>query len=97
MRSNFCENIHGSSQSSMKNWQFGGTYEGWMGERSVPTTEAPGNSCATSMAQIPVPVAMSRTLWRWPGRMGEAKRAVSMVMRKRWCWRSIIVSVGWRR
>lgn len=57
-----------------------------MGERSVPMTAASGCSCAISMAQIPVPVAMSRMLWNFV--TGAEKSVPFMVRRKRWCWRS---------
>jgi hypothetical protein len=38
------------------------TIFGCIGERSVPITCVLGNSSAKSIAQIPVPVPMSRTL-----------------------------------
>ena len=38
------------------------TKSGWIGERSVPITVVSGYSSAKSIAQIPVPVPMSRTL-----------------------------------
>jgi hypothetical protein len=37
-------------------------YSGWMGLRSVPVTSAEEYSCANSIAQVPVPQPMSRTL-----------------------------------
>ena len=37
-------------------------HSGWMGERSTPMTFADGNCIEKSIAQIPVPVARSRTL-----------------------------------
>jgi len=43
-------------KSSIKNSRFGGTWSGWIGERSVATTDADGCSSAKSMAQMPVPV-----------------------------------------
>lgn len=64
------------------------TYKsGWMGLRSVPITFAEGNWAAKSMAHIPVPVAISRTLWRPPGRsfIGALYNSPSRVRRKRWC------------
>lgn len=61
-------------KSSIWNSRLGGTSEGWMGERSVATTEAEGNWSAKLMAQIPVPVPRSRTRWGFEV-MGARKRA----------------------
>ena len=72
-----------------------------MGLRSVPVTKADGCSCAggcengergegenepNSMAQIPVPVARSRT--RWGFVTGARFNLPSSIILKEWCWRS---------
>jgi hypothetical protein len=42
-------NVQGLEASSSSNLQLGGTQDGWVGERSIPKTEALGNSSAKSL------------------------------------------------
>ena len=51
-----------SRASSISNLQFGGTMFGCMGDKSVPRMVVSGYLSAKSIAQIPVPVPISRTL-----------------------------------
>lgn len=62
MKSKDLESVQSASASSTRNLQFGGTHEGCMGLRSVPTTSDSGYSSAKSTAQMPVPVPMSSAL-----------------------------------
>jgi len=74
---------------------------GWIGLRSVPRTAVSGCSWArrcqimlvwkevdvpNSMAQIPVPVARSRT--RWGFEIGARFNLPSSIILNEWCWRS---------
>lgn len=52
--------VHGCSASSTWKAQFLGIQLGWIGLRSMPIIFALGKLWATSIAQIPVPVPMSR-------------------------------------
>lgn len=52
--------VQGDVTSSISNLQFGGQNVGWMGDRSMPVTSAPGCSSAISMHQMPVPQPKSR-------------------------------------
>lgn len=58
-----CLSVHYATKTFDGGGGRDGEYKsGWMGLRSVPITLAEGNWCANSIAHIPVPVAMSRTL-----------------------------------
>ena len=45
----FGSNVQGRVQSSISNFRFGGTQEGWIGETSVPMTSQFGYASAKSL------------------------------------------------
>lgn len=70
-------------QSSISKWQLSGCMPGCTGERSVPMTSAEGKRSAMSVAQIPVPVPMSRIR---VGLVTGARKSWSRRVRmQRWC------------
>ena len=60
-------------------------YDGWIGERSVPSTLALGYWSAKSMAHFPVPVAKSRTLLSGIWSTGEKASFPSNTIKNRIC------------
>lgn len=69
-----------------------GTYVGWMGEMSVPMTSASGNSSPKSMAQMPVPVPMSRTLL---GSLTGARKSLPSMINVEVWWMMSKASEAW--
>lgn len=52
-------------------------------------------SIPKSIAQIPVPVPISKTLWSWRSSVGTRDSLLSNVIRNSWCWRSSLSCSLW--
>ena len=87
IRSNFWGYVQSCSRSSISHLQFGGAYCGCIALRSTPMTLHSGCRSAKSVAQLPVPVPISRQERKVSG-AGQRRSLFWKVKLNSWCCRS---------